>query len=89
MEEMPAVIKAADMSEERVNVAIRVAIDAKNKFDKLNLVAAYIKREFDKRYEPSWHCCVGDSFGSFVTQETGNLVYFFLKEMAVLLWKAG
>ena len=89
MEEMPAVVKATDMSEEQVNMAIRVAIDAKNKFEQRNLIAAYIKKEFDKMYEPSWHCCVGDSFGSFVTHETGNLVYFFLKEMAVLVWKAG
>ena len=89
MDEIPAVIKAADMPEDRVKMAIRVAVDAKNKFQQLNLIAAYIKREFDKLYEPSWHCCVGDSFGSFVTHETGNLVYFFLKEMAVLVWKAG
>ena len=79
MEEVPAVVKAADMSEERVSMAIRVAIDAKTKFDKLNLVAAYIKKEFDKLYEPSWHCCVGDGFGTSIAHETGNLVYFFLK----------
>ena len=89
MDDIPAVIKAADMPEERVNMAIRIAVDAKNKFSQLNLVAAYIKKEFDKLYEPSWHCCVGDGFGSYITHETGNLVYFFLKEMAVLVWKAG
>jgi dynein light chain LC8-type len=89
MEEMPAVIKAADMPEEQINMAIKIAAEGKNKYGQLNLVAAFIKREFDRLYEPSWHCCVGDTFGSYITHETGNLIYFFLKEMAVLIWKAG
>ena len=26
-------------------------------------VAAFIKKHFDGRYEPTWHCIVGQSFG--------------------------
>ena len=29
-----------------------------------NLNAAYIKKEFDKKYNPTWHCVVGRNFGS-------------------------
>lgn len=28
-----------------------------------------IKREFDKKYGPTWHCIVGRNFGSYVTHE--------------------
>jgi hypothetical protein len=33
-------------------------------------IAAYIKKEFDKKYNPTWHCIVGRNFGSYVTHET-------------------
>lgn len=26
-------------------------------------IAAYIKKEFDKKYNPTWHCIVGRNFG--------------------------
>ena len=52
-------------------------------------VAQSIKLEFDKKYGPSWHCVVGTSFGSFVTHDTKNFIYFYLGPIAVLLFKAG
>ncbi len=27
-------------------------------------MAAYIKKEFDKKYNPAWHCIVGRNFGN-------------------------
>lgn len=26
-------------------------------------IAAFIKKEFDKKYNPTWHCIVGRNFG--------------------------
>ena len=52
-------------------------------------VAAYIKKEFDKKYNPTWHCIVGRNFGSYVTHETKNFIYFYLGQVAVLLFKSG
>ena len=26
-------------------------------------IAAYIKKEFDQKYSPTWHCIVGRNFG--------------------------
>ena len=52
-------------------------------------IAAYIKKEFDKKYGPTWHCVVGRNFGSYVTHETKNFVYFYLGQVAVLLFKSG
>ena len=27
-------------------------------------IAAYIKKEFDKKHNPTWHCIVGRNFGA-------------------------
>lgn len=47
-----------------------------------------IKTEFDRRYQPHWHCIVGTSFGSFVTHQSGAFVYFYLGDVAILLFKS-
>jgi dynein light chain LC8-type len=52
-------------------------------------VAAHIKKEFDKKYNPTWHCIVGRNFGSYVTHETKNFIYFYLGQVAILLFKSG
>jgi dynein light chain LC8-type len=51
--------------------------------------AEQIKAEFDKRWSPHWHVIVGRNFGSFVTHETKNFVFFYLGDHGVLLFKAG
>ena len=52
-------------------------------------IAAYIKKEFDKKYNPTWHAIVGRNFGSYVTHETKHFIYFYLGQVAVLLFKSG
>jgi dynein light chain LC8-type len=52
-------------------------------------IAAYIKKEFDKKYNPTWHCVVGRNFGSYVTHETKHFIYFYLGQVAILLFKSG
>ena len=85
------VIKNADMPQEMQADAVETAIQAGQLFSAEKDIAAYIKREFDKKYNPTWHCIVGTNFGSQVTFETGRFVYFFLRQgfTAVLLFKAG
>jgi len=34
------------------------------------LPRAVIKKEFDKKYGPTWHVIVGRNFGSYVTRES-------------------
>ncbi|RYG51950.1 hypothetical protein EON67_02305 [archaeon] len=50
---------------------------------------ADIKKEFDKKYGPTWHCIVGRNFGSYVTHESKHFIYFYLGQIAVLLFKSG
>ena len=40
-------------------------------------MAAYVKKEFDKKHNPTWHCIVGRNFGSYVTHETKHFIYFY------------
>lgn len=47
------------------------------------------KQEFDKKYNPTWHCIVGRNFGSYVTHETKHFIYFYLGQVAILLFKSG
>ena len=47
------------------------------------------KKEFDKKYNPTWHCIVGRNFGSYVTHETKHFIYFYLGQVAILLFKSG
>ncbi|OPJ74744.1 hypothetical protein AV530_018283 [Patagioenas fasciata monilis] len=47
------------------------------------------RTEFDKKYNPTWHCIVGRNFGSYVTHETKHFIYFYLGQVAILLFKSG
>ena len=71
-----AVIKNADMNEDMQSDAIDCAAMALNSFKTERDIAAFIKKEFDKKYEYTWHCIVGRNFGSFVTHETKHFIYF-------------
>ncbi len=48
-----------------------------------------VLQEFDKKYNPTWHCIVGRNFGSYVTHETKHFIYFYLGQVAILLFKSG
>lgn len=66
-------------------------------------IAMFIKKTFDERKGPTWHCIVGRNFGSFVTHgtyletskfrwlsidpETKHFIYFYLGHSAILLFK--
>jgi dynein light chain LC8-type len=52
-------------------------------------IAAFMKKEFDKKYGTTWHCVVGRNFGSYVTHESGNFIYMYISNVAFLLFKAG
>ncbi len=84
-----AVIKNADMSEEMQADAVDCATQALEKYNIEKDIAAYIKKEFDKKYNPTWHCIVGRNFGSYVTHETKHFIYFYLGQVAILLFKSG
>ncbi|KAM7412882.1 hypothetical protein PAMA_020323 [Pampus argenteus] len=89
MTDRKAVIKNADMSEDMQQDAVDCATQAMEKYNIEKDIAAYIKKEFDKKYNPTWHCIVGRNFGSYVTHETKHFIYFYLGQVAILLFKSG
>jgi dynein light chain LC8-type len=62
-----AVIKNVDMTEEMQQQTIDIAIAALEKFSIEKDIASHVKREFDRKYGPTWHVVVGKNFGSYVT----------------------
>eukprot|EP00796_Vickermania_ingenoplastis_P013385 gene13385-9212_t len=84
-----AVVKNADMPEDMQADAIEVALQAMEKFNVEKDIAAYVKKEFDKKYQPTWHCIVGRNFGSYITHETHCFLYFYFGQVAILLFKSG
>jgi len=83
-----AVVKIADMSEDMQVDAVQCATQALEKFQIEKDVAAYIKKEFDKKHTPTWHCVVGRNLGSYVTHETKHFIYFYIGQVAILLFKS-
>ena len=65
-----AIIKNVDMSEEMQQESVDFATSALEKYNVEKDIAAQIKKEFDKRYGPTWHVVVGRNFGSYVTHGT-------------------
>ena len=60
------------MPEEMQEKAIKYAEDSLKKFNLEQEMAAYIKKQFDKKYENSWHVVVGKNYSSFVSAEENN-----------------
>ncbi|KAK8483283.1 hypothetical protein V6N13_023623 [Hibiscus sabdariffa] len=56
------IIKSADMKDELQKEAVNIAISAFENNSVEKDVAEHIKKEFDKRHGPTWHCIVGRNF---------------------------
>ncbi|KAF8491577.1 dynein light chain type 1-domain-containing protein [Russula emetica] len=83
-----AIVKNVDMSEEMQQESVDIASAALEKYNIEKDIAAQIKKEFDKRYGPTWHVVVGRNFGSYVTHETKHFIYFYIGSLAILIWKS-
>ena len=58
--------------------SVEVASAALEKYNIEKDIAAQIKKEFDRKYGPTWHVVVGKNFGSYVTHGQSVLPLFFL-----------
>ncbi|KAL1457054.1 hypothetical protein WDU94_001730 [Cyamophila willieti] len=72
-----------DMQNEVIAVA-KAAYDRNTTFGDL---AAHIKKEFENKYGPSWHCIVGQGFGSMVTHDRSSFMYLYIGVDGVLLYR--
>ncbi|ROV99375.1 hypothetical protein VSDG_03855 [Cytospora chrysosperma] len=81
-EKLEAQVKSADMMRNDICKMNKAGL-TRGRQD----IAQHIKRTFDERKGPTWHCIVGRNFGSFVTHETKHFIYFYLGHCAILLFK--
>uniref|UniRef100_A0A8C6A1S2 Dynein light chain n=1 Tax=Marmota marmota marmota TaxID=9994 RepID=A0A8C6A1S2_MARMA len=82
--------KNVDMLEEMQQDSVECA--ATQALEKYNIekdIEAHVRKEFDKKYHPTWNCIVGRNFNSYVTHETKHFIYFYLGQVAILLFKSG
>ncbi len=70
MSHQKATIKNADMSESMTSDAIECAEEAMKKLNLEKDIAAHIKKEFDRKHLPTWHCIVGRNFGRCVSKNS-------------------
>ena len=86
--ERKAVIKTTDMPDELQYDAITFANQAMVLSNLDRDVSSFVKKEFDRKYGPTWHCIAGENFGAQVTHEYSQYIFFILDNMAVLLWRS-
>lgn len=83
-----ATIAVSDMPVKQQEYAVDCALLARELHTSETDIAAYIKIEFDKKYEPTWHVVVGKNYGSYVTHQANNFVFFYLRKVAFLVFKS-
>ncbi|THD23301.1 Dynein light chain DLC [Fasciola hepatica] len=82
-------VRSSEMAEDKKQDAIAVTMEALELYDIEKNVAAHVKKVFDKKYGPTWHCVVGYQFGSYVTHDENNFIYLDLGVVGLLLFKCG
>ena len=81
-------IKATDMDDDYLKKVVDITMNAmiSNKHERL--ISRYIKNEFDKFDGFGWNCVVGKNFGSHIIHQTKKYVFYQVRELSFLLWKA-
>ncbi len=81
------VVKISAMHRDIEQDCVDCAAFALTKLNEQKAIAQWIKRELDKKYGHTWHVIVGRHFGSFVSHDDKNYLYFFISDLGFLVWK--
>lgn len=84
-----AILRASDLPQEIQAKVFELAQDAVASYTTEKDIATFLKKELDNMYGPTWHVIAGRSFGSYVTHEQGFFAYFYLGDLAILVFKSG
>jgi dynein light chain LC8-type len=85
----PTIKSIGTMSSKNEELAVQKATEALKFCQTEKEMASYVKKEFDRLLTPTWHVFVGRNFGSYVTHETENYIYFYIGQMGFLIFKSG
>ncbi|CAH8463586.1 unnamed protein product [Heterobilharzia americana] len=89
MSEMKAVVKSTDMPESAQQLAVDTAAIAMEKHSIEKILQVISRKNSISNILAHGSVLVGKDFGSYVTHEVNNFIYFYLQNVAVLLFKAG
>jgi len=82
-------IEVCEMPDDMRDDAIREASNAAEHKDSEKEISKAIKKYFDNKYQPCWNCVVGKSFSGHVSYQAKHFIFFYVKQIAVLLYKMG
>ena len=82
-------IKNIDMAPDMKKSAIDCAKQAIDKYEIEKDIADFIRDEFDRIYNPTWHCIVGRQFASYVSHDTKHFIFFYIGQIGILLFRSG
>jgi dynein light chain LC8-type len=85
---LTAVMKICEMDPEMQAFALEIGMTAAQQKSGEQEIASYIKKTFEEKYQPNWHCVVGRNFGAHVTFEAKHYIYFYIGQMGILLFKS-
>ena len=52
-------------------------------------IAEQMKKFMDEKYEPYWHIVCGRHFGCYAIHHSRQFIYFYIDNIAFLLYKSG
>lgn len=82
-------IIVCEMSDTMRDDAIKEASFAAEKESSEKDISRAVKNYFDNKYSPTWHCIVGKNFNAYVSYEAKHFIFFYVKQVAILLYKVG
>lgn len=81
-------IRKCDMPDEMRVEAVEAVVEAIEKHaGDPEAICKLLKETLDKRFGSSWHVIFGESYGFDVTHELKNLLYLYLQNYAILIFK--
>ncbi|CCE82204.1 Piso0_001917 [Millerozyma farinosa CBS 7064] len=83
------ILKASDLPDEIQTKIYELSSEALSNYKVEKDIATFLKKELDHLYGATWHVIVGKSFGSYVTHEQGYFIYFYIGQLAFLIFKSG
>jgi dynein light chain LC8-type len=83
-----ATVKASAMAADIEQDCVDCAAEALSRFAEQRAVAQWMKRQLDAKYGAVWHVIVGRHFGSYVSHDDKSFLYFFVGDVAFLIWRS-
>ena len=66
---------------------INCASEGIRRYGEETAIAQWMKRELDRKHGPVWHVVVGHEFGSYVSHNDTQVIFFFIESLGFLVWR--